>query len=87
MDIAPTIANLFDLDLNYAYYTGEDIFGDGGGYVIFRSLNWYDGDIYYTRDYEGEITDYISARNKEVSERINASWDTLRSDYFARLVS
>ena len=89
MDIAPTIANLFDLDVNYAYYTGDDIFSDGGGYVIFRGLNWYDGDIYYTPDYDGEMTDdvytYIYARNTEVSTRINASWDTFRSNYFATL--
>lgn len=88
MDIAPTIANLFDLDVNYAYYTGDDIFSDGG-YVIFRGLNWYDGDIYYTPDYDGEMTDdvytYIYARNTEVSTRINASWDTFRSNYFATL--
>ena len=89
MDIAPTIANLFDLDVNYAYYTGDDIFSDGGGYVIFRGLNWYDGDIYYTPDYDGEMTDdvytYIYARNTEVSTRISASWDTFRSNYFATL--
>ncbi len=85
MDIAPTIANLFDLDVNYAYYTGDDAFGDGGGYVIFRNLNWYDGETYYTADYSGELTDEIKQRNQEVFERIQASWDTLHSNYFAHL--
>ena len=83
MDIAPTIANLFDLDVDYAYYTGDDAFGDGGGYVIFRGMNWYDGEIHYTSDYDGEITDYIKKMNQEVSTRVNMSWDTLKSNYFA----
>ena len=83
MDIAPTIANLFGLDVDYAYYTGDDIFGAGGGYVIFRNMNWYDGEIYYSADYSGEMTDYIAEKNKEVSERIQMSWDTLKSNYFA----
>lgn len=85
MDIAPTIANLFDLDVNYAYYTGDDAFGDGGGYVIFRNMNWYDGEIYYSSDYTGEITDAIQQRNQEVQTRINMSWDTLKSNYFSKI--
>lgn len=84
MDIAPTIANLFDLDVDYAYYTGDDAFGDGGGYVIFRGMSWYDGEIHYTADYNGEITDYIKRMNQEVSTRVNRSWDTLKSNYFSR---
>lgn len=83
MDIAPTVANLFDLDVNYAYYIGDDIFGDGGGYVIFKGNNWYDGEIYYTPNYTGELTEEIQARNAEISRRVNAAWDTLRSNYFA----
>lgn len=85
MDIAPTIANLFDLDVNYAYYVGDDIFGDGGGYVIFNGNNWYDGNIYYSPNYAGEITDEIKQRNQEVSQRMNVVWNTLKSDYFAYL--
>ncbi|MGM9639988.1 MAG: LTA synthase family protein [Faecousia sp.] len=85
MDIAPTVANLFDLDVNYAYYIGDDIFGDGGGYVIFKGNNWYDGEIYYTPNYTGELTEEIQTRNAEISRRVNAAWDTLRSNYFAHL--
>ena len=83
MDIAPTIANLFDLDVNYAYYTGDDAFGDGGGYVIFKNMNWYDGETYYTADYSGEITDKIRQRTQEAKTRVQMSWDTLKCNYFA----
>lgn len=83
MDIAPTIANLFDLDVNYAYYTGDDAFGDGGGYVIFKNMNWYDGETYYTADYSGEITDEIRQRTQEAKTRVQMSWDTLKCNYFA----
>lgn len=83
MDIAPTIANLFDLDVNYAYYTGDDAFGDGGGYVIFKNMNWYDGETYYTADYSGEITDEIRQRTQEAKTWVQMSWDTLKCNYFA----
>jgi phosphoglycerol transferase MdoB-like AlkP superfamily enzyme len=87
MDLAPTIANLFGLSVNYAYYPGNDIFGSGGGIVCFRGLNWYDGNIYYSSDYDGEITDYITQTNEYVSTTIHTAWDTMRCNYFARLDS
>lgn len=87
MDIAPTIANLFNLDVNYAYYPGNDIFGDGGGYVIFRNYNWYDGEIYYSADYGGEITEYITEMNETVQTTVNMAWATLKCNYFAHLQS
>lgn len=85
MDIAPTLANLFRLDANYAWYAGDDIFGDGGGYVIFQGNNWYDGEIYYTPAYTGQLTDEILQRNLEITQRMNMAWDALRSNYFAQL--
>lgn len=85
MDIAPTIANLFALEADYAYYTGSDIFSSDGGYVIFKNYAWYDGEIYYSADYTGELTDYISQMNETVQTTVNMSWDTLKSNYFAYL--
>lgn len=84
MDIAPTMVNLFNLDVNYAYYVGNDIFSDYDDYVIFRGNNWYDGEIYYCPAYAGEITKEIKKRNQEVNQRMNMAWDTLRCDYFAK---
>jgi phosphoglycerol transferase MdoB-like AlkP superfamily enzyme len=84
-DIAPTIANLFGLDANYAYFPGNDIFGDDGGYVIFRGLNWYDGEIYYSANYDGEITDYIAQMNTKVQTSVNMAWTAMKTNYFGRL--
>lgn len=82
MDILPTIANLFNLDVNYAYYTGVDIFSDCEHYVIFSGNNWYDGTIYFTSDYTGELTAEITERNREITKRMQYSEYILRSDYF-----
>ena len=83
LDIAPTIANLFGLDVNYAWYTGDDIFGDGGGYVIFQGNNWYDGEIYYTPGGAETQTEAVTRRSADVTQRMEMAWDTLRSNYFA----
>lgn len=85
MDILPTVANIFGLDVNYAYFTGVDIFSVENNYVIFPGNNWYDGNIYYSPDYTGELTQEIAKRNKEVSKRIQYSEYVLRSDYFKYL--
>ncbi|MGI6255132.1 MAG: LTA synthase family protein [Acutalibacter sp.] len=83
-DIAPTIANLFGLPADFQYYMGDDIFGDQGGIVCFPNSNWYDGETYYTSDYTGEVTQEM----REISARVNAqeqaSFNTLKSDYFAK---
>lgn len=85
MDIAPTIANLFGLDVDYQYYTGVDIFSDEEHYVIFAGNNWYDGEVYYSINYEGDITDKIKNRNIEISKKIKMSEYVLKSDYFSYL--
>lgn len=83
VDIAPTIANLFNLPAEYQYYIGDDIFGDQGGIVFFPNSAWYDGETYYTSDYQGEITPEMQEITTEVNRREQASFDTLKSDYFA----
>lgn len=85
IDIAPTVANLFGLDVEYQYYMGVDIFSDEEHYVPFAGNNWYDGDIYYTVNYEREITEKIRNRNKEISQKMKYSGYTLKSDYFSYL--
>ena len=82
MDILPTIANMFDLDVNYTYFTGVDVFSCEDNYVIFPGNNWSDGNIYFSPDYAGELTEEIAIRNKEVSTRIEYSEYVLKSDYF-----
>lgn len=84
MDIFPTLANLFGLDVDFGFYPGDDAFSDRGGYAVFPNLNWYDGATYYNSEAPGELTEEIQARNQEISEKMNAAWDTLRCNYFAR---
>lgn len=87
MDILPTVANMFALDVNYAYFTGVDVFSTSDNYVIFPGNNWYDGTIYYSPEYAGELSQEIAKRNKEVSKRIQYSEYILRCDYFKYLSS
>lgn len=54
VDLAPTIVNLFGLDTDTRYYMGDDMFGDQGGVVLFPDGGWYDGETYYTSDYQGK---------------------------------
>lgn len=82
VDILPTIANMFSLETDYSYYMGVDIFSDMEHYVIFQGNNWYDGNVYYTSDYEGEITEEIILRNREISEKMKYSTYVLKSDYY-----
>lgn len=82
MDLLPTIANMFALDVNYTYFAGVDIFSTPDNYVIFPGNNWYDGNIYYTPDYTGELTKEIAERNKEVAKRIQHSEYVLKCNYF-----
>lgn len=47
LDIMPTIANLFNLDVDLRYYLGNDMFASGAGLVNFVDGHWYDGATYY----------------------------------------
>lgn len=82
LDLVPTIVNLFNLPADRSYYAGDDIFGDAGGTVIFPNNRWYDGQTYYSDSYKGEMTEEITETCQEVSQRSQASMDTLRSNYF-----
>ncbi len=80
MDMMPTLVNLFGLSADCRYYAGDDIFGDQGGYVIFPNYGWYDGKTYYSGS--GTLTSEMQERTSEVQERMNASWDLLKCNYF-----
>jgi phosphoglycerol transferase MdoB-like AlkP superfamily enzyme len=43
IDVLPTLANLYGLDAQYSYLTGDDAFSDGGGYVFFNDNTCYGG--------------------------------------------
>lgn len=84
-DIAPTIANLFGLDVLYEYYLGVDVFSEEEHYVVFPGNSWYDGAIYYTLNYDGKITEEITRTNKDISQKMKFSEYILKSDYFSYL--
>lgn len=83
VDIAPTLVSLFGLEADRRYYAGDDIFGDLGGVVFFPNYSWYNGGTYYSENYQGGITSETERISLLVRERINASWDSLRSNYFS----
>ena len=82
VDFLPTIANLFGLDYNARYLVGNDAFGDKGGFVCFKDYSWIDSETYWTPEYEGEVTEHIEKRNQEVRALLNASWNTVKCNYF-----
>ena len=46
-DILPTLANLFNLDADYTFYFGHDIFNDNYQPIVyFKDYSWYDGNVY-----------------------------------------
>ena len=83
LDLMPTVATLFDLDVDLSYFIGNDMFGDGGGYVVFHNYSWYDGDLYYSAGYAGETTEYIAQMNSQVYRETAVCDAVLRTDYFA----
>lgn len=83
-DILPTIVNLFDLNTDGRYYVGNDAFSENGGYAMFSDKSWYDGETYF-KSYESDITELSQVRGEEITERLNASFDTVKTDYFKHL--
>ena len=81
-DILPTVANLFDLPTDGRYYVGHDAFGELGGYVMFADRSWYDGER-YVKGSETPADEEALARAAEITARLNASWDSVKLDYFA----
>ncbi len=85
IDVLPTVANLCNLNYNPRYALGDDAFGEGGGFVCFKDYSWIDSEMLWTPDYDGEMTPEIEARCQEVVQRLNISWETVKSNYFQYL--
>ena len=83
-DIAPTVANLFGLDVNYAWYPGCDALGNNEtfdsyghadipcGAAVFRSGAYYDG-IYH------------SIPSADSIRWLDIAWKLMKCNYFAHL--
>lgn len=77
-DIAPTMANLFGLDVNYAWYPGcdafapYDSFGGTTGVAVFRSGAYYNGT-------------YSDTPSAESIRWLDIAWKLMKCNYFAHL--
>ena len=93
IDLAPTLANLFNLDYDPRLFMGQDLFGEDDPVVIFQNGNFYDQNGYYSAS-KGSYTpediglemkqDISTIKTKlEVSSAIYLEkYFTLRKDYF-----
>ncbi|MGM0436258.1 MAG: LTA synthase family protein [Bacillota bacterium] len=79
LDLLPTLLNLFDIESDYRYYIGRDMFSGGTSQVYYKDYSVYTGDTrYYLSDSveDGLIPSYEKALlDYELSKRI------LRTDY------
>lgn len=80
LDVAPTIADLFGLDAPLNYYAGESMFAQGQGMIPFPNNGWYDGETYF--DGSGTVDEDKTALAAELNQRVAASMDAMRTDYF-----
>ncbi len=85
-DILPTLANMFNLETNYTYYFGYDVFSDDYEPVVFfKDYSWFDGENYV---YDGELmtgngdTKYIENKTEMIYEYFDISRKILKTDYF-----
>lgn len=85
IDVLPTLVNMFDLNTDGRYYTGNDAFSENGGYAIFADYSWYDGEQYWNSATDSADTEKVIQRNEEIQERLKISWDTLNSNYLYHL--
>ncbi len=82
-DVLPTLFNLMGFSYDPTHLAGSDAFSSSGGVVAFRDLSWYDGETYWTPDIPvNELSPDVQEKSRAVWEWLNASWDTVRCNYF-----
>ena len=91
MNIVPTIANLFGLDYDPRFYTGEDLFNDDyESIAIFADGSWKNDKAYYNAA-EGTIKYYRSDEysveelqkiNSSITNKINMSNLAIKNNYY-----
>ncbi len=83
-DMLPTLFNLMGFSYDPTYLAGSDAFSDYGGFVAFRDYSWYDGETWWTPEFDPALeTSLTREMCRKVRAYLNASWDTVRSNYFA----
>lgn len=86
VDIAPTLLNMFDSNLEFRYFMGTDLFSTATNYVLFRDLTITDGTTYLDleENYVGDIVNHVifeTALEKEI-EAVEVQKLILYTDYF-----
>lgn len=90
-DVAPTVANLFNLNYDYYHAFGVDAFSDDESLVVFSNYGWITeharNNIWsgYTESYDEIGTEaYINSMNNKVLEMFEIGQEILKDDYFAQ---
>lgn len=77
-DVLPTVANLFNLDINYTYYVGHDVFDrHHQELVLFKDYAWFDGQN-YVKDGHLKAGSMTREEVERMSERVNLIYEINR---------
>lgn len=87
-DLLPTIGNLFNLDINYTYYVGHDVFDQHHEeIVLFKDYAWFDG-VNYVKDGKLESGSMSKEEVERISRKVDEMYQIgrkiLQVDYFKR---
>ena len=82
-DLYPTVCNLFNLDVDLAYFVGDDVFGQEGGVVYWRDNCCWDGTTYVDSTQAANLTQEQLRLYNLARQKLNLSWDAFRYDYFS----
>ncbi|MFW5838839.1 MAG: LTA synthase family protein [Bacillota bacterium] len=78
-DILPTIMNLFNLDGDFTYYVGHDIFSAYQSHVYYKDYSIYDGSAHFY------LTDEAKPEDEQLYHKVQSYYDLskhiLRSNY------
>ncbi len=85
-DVLPTIANLFNLDVDYTFFFGNDVFSDDyTPLVYYKDFSWFDGENYvlYGELKDGKAdSEYVNNMTETIDEYFNVARKILKVDYF-----
>lgn len=87
-DVLPTIGNLFNLEINYTYYFGNDVFdANHQEIVLFKDYAWFDGENYVKdgKQKSGSMSkEEVDRVSKMVDEAYKIGRKILLTNYFER---
>lgn len=86
-DVLPTIANMFNLDVDYTFYFGNDVFSDDYTPIVYyKDFSWFDEDgnyVLYGKLQDGTADgEYIDNMTQMIDEYFNVAQKILKVDYF-----